>query len=164
MNAVTIFGHSAGGTLALYSCCGPVCDSLPFKPLLCVAVAPVGDLIEGAIGRLSDDGTAIQLFMGGEPEGESNLEQYRLASPSCNLPMKVTKLLLISGSIDHIVPQKFVNSFYKQALKAADSAKGLPVPTKLYIENADHFHVVNTSSFCWPSIAEAVLNCTEEAK
>ena len=34
---------------------------------LCVAVAPIGDLVEGHARKLSDDGDAISLYMGCDP-------------------------------------------------------------------------------------------------
>ena len=46
MKRVVYFGHSAGGYLALWLCClqTEIRLNLPFVPMLCVAVAPIGDL------------------------------------------------------------------------------------------------------------------------
>ena len=46
-----LLGHSAGGTLALWSCCLPAFQSLKYTPLLCVALAPIGNLVEGQLLR-----------------------------------------------------------------------------------------------------------------
>jgi hypothetical protein len=46
LTRVVLLGHSAGGTLALWACCQPQVSKLPFPPLLCLAIAPVCDLIE----------------------------------------------------------------------------------------------------------------------
>ena len=40
-----LFGHSAGGYLSLWTCCRFHERKLPFKPLLCVSVAPVCNLL-----------------------------------------------------------------------------------------------------------------------
>lgn len=71
---VVILGHSAGGTLALWMACksSVLGDTVPIA--LCVAVAPIGNLEEGYRRRLSDDGDAIDLYMGCAPIVASNLE------------------------------------------------------------------------------------------
>jgi alpha-beta hydrolase superfamily lysophospholipase len=70
---VILLGHSAGGTLALWIACksSMLGDIVPIT--LCVAVAPIGNLEEGSRRRLSDDGDAIDLYMGCVPIGTSNL-------------------------------------------------------------------------------------------
>lgn len=71
---VVIIGHSAGGTLALWMACksSMLDDAVPIA--LCVAVAPIGNLEEGYRRRLSDDGDAIDLYMGCVPIVASNSE------------------------------------------------------------------------------------------
>jgi alpha-beta hydrolase superfamily lysophospholipase len=61
---VVILGHSAGGTLALWMACKSLMlgDAVPIS--LCVAVAPIGNLEEGHRRKLSDDGDAIDLYVG----------------------------------------------------------------------------------------------------
>ena len=95
-----LVGHSAGGTLALWSCCCLDQRELLFKPSLCVAIAPIGDLEEGQNRRLSDDGDAIQIYMGGKLPIDScnnnynDKDPYKLASPSCNLPIMVPAVIV----------------------------------------------------------------------
>ena len=90
-NNIILVGHSAGGTLALWACCEPPITELIFKPLLCIAIAPVGNLIEGQLRRLSDEGDAIEKYVG---ESVLSMRQgfpsaYELASPHCLMPLKV---------------------------------------------------------------------------
>jgi acetyl esterase/lipase len=51
MDRAVLIGHSAGGYLALWSCCRSDSRLLPFKPILCVAIAPVCDLSEACRRR-----------------------------------------------------------------------------------------------------------------
>jgi len=90
------------GTLALWSCCLLVERDLPFQPTLCVAIAPIGDLEEGQRRRLSDDGNAIQIYMGGQLPSDNNNDgddPYKLASPSRILPLMVP-CILVGGDKD----------------------------------------------------------------
>ena len=74
MNQAIVLGHSAGGTQVLWACATHPVNSpahsvpLLFTPKLCVAVTPVGDLVYGAERRLSDNGDAIQIYLGAEPQ------------------------------------------------------------------------------------------------
>ena len=43
---VFVIGHSIGGYLALWSCIDSNVEKLPFTPTACLALAPVGDLIQ----------------------------------------------------------------------------------------------------------------------
>lgn len=45
-NRIVLLGHSAGGQLALWTCCEPQLSKLPFKPLMCVGIAPVANMID----------------------------------------------------------------------------------------------------------------------
>ncbi|CAM6001892.1 unnamed protein product [Sphagnum balticum] len=61
-------GHShallIGATLALW-CCSSAAQDLPFRPVLCAALAPVGDLNAGFARGLGDKGDAVMRYMGG---------------------------------------------------------------------------------------------------
>jgi acetyl esterase/lipase len=70
LSKVVLVGHSAGGTLALWPCCagsGEAIASLSFTPTLCIAIAPVGDLVQGYERKLSDNHTAVLDYVGCEP-------------------------------------------------------------------------------------------------
>lgn len=99
---IILVGHSAGGTLALWACCEPPVAELSFKPLLCIAIAPIGNLIEGQLRRLSDEGDAIEKYVG---ESLASLRHgspsaYDLASPHRLTPPKVALILSIYDSND----------------------------------------------------------------
>lgn len=51
MNRIALLGHSAGGQLALWACCEPQLSALPFKPAMCIGIAPVANLIQGYLLR-----------------------------------------------------------------------------------------------------------------
>ena len=74
---VILLGHSAGGTLALWVACklSKLSEAVPIA--LCVAVAPIGDLEEGSRRKLSDEGDAINLYMGCESSGATAGCPYR---------------------------------------------------------------------------------------
>lgn len=74
---VILLGHSAGGTLALWiaSKLDKLSEGIPIA--LCVAVAPIGDLEEGSRRKLSDEGDAINLYMGCGPSAAADCP-YRL--------------------------------------------------------------------------------------
>lgn len=46
INQLFVIGHSIGGYLALWSCLDMSLKKLPFTPAACLALAPVGDLVE----------------------------------------------------------------------------------------------------------------------
>lgn len=47
LQRIVLLGHSAGGQLALWACCEPQLSKLHFKPMMCVGIAPVANLIQG---------------------------------------------------------------------------------------------------------------------
>jgi acetyl esterase/lipase len=70
LKKVVLIGHSAGGTLALWPCCAQTemfGITLSFTPLLCVAIAPIGDLVQGFERKLSDNQTAVRDYVGCTP-------------------------------------------------------------------------------------------------
>lgn len=71
---VVVLGHSAGGTLALWATSKMRQLTGVMTISLCVAVAPIGDLVEGHSRKLSDDGDAISLYMGCCPSNQLDLQ------------------------------------------------------------------------------------------
>ena len=66
-------------------------------------LAPIGDLEEGQRSRLSDDGDAIQIYLGGNlPSNDENdhKDPYKVASPSRILPLMVPCILVGGGKDD----------------------------------------------------------------
>ena len=72
LGCVTVIGHSAGGSLALWL--GAKAKSV--VPRLVVGVAAVADLREGYHARLSDEGDAIELYMKCTPDTAAGAEAY----------------------------------------------------------------------------------------
>lgn len=186
MNRVTILGHSAGGTLALWACGQIACKRIKFTPQLCVAIAPIPDLEEGHRLKLSDEGTAIFNYMGGKeptpssssppPPGVFNFNStasgpvcpWSLASPSKQLPLCSKKLFLVVGSEDKDVPPSIVTSFHQkcnEVIKALPGGVGpyarMPpttLPARLEVmQGVDHFEVVNAGSAAWAKIYGWIL-------
>lgn len=104
LSRIIVFGHSAGGHLALWLAAessrrenGPLLADAslwaahsagatmppPFGERIAVAAvvaqAPVADLVRAVAERLSDDGDAAKVFMGGTPEEAP--ERYAYGSP-----------------------------------------------------------------------------------
>jgi acetyl esterase/lipase len=171
ISKIVIIGHSAGGTLALWPCssldtvfedsasfCLPL--KLPVQPLLCVAIAPIGDLVPGYERRLSDDGDAVLLYMKCSPTYNSDNGQlsetcpYRLASPRHLLPL-LTKTIVVAGDCDDVVPLYLIQDYHAIAVEQAKQ-HGTPVPELLLCEGADHSQLVDPESTCWPRIFDAI--------
>jgi acetyl esterase/lipase len=179
---VTILGHSAGGTFALWTCCQLEERNLGFTPRLCVAIAPVADLEKGQVMGLSSSGRSIADYMKHFPCSSPSHEvtqssccgkvtkeqvnqatpitcqpicQYKLASPSELLPIQVP-LLLCVGVNDDVIPKSYVEEFKNKVLD------GPVLPTEevkfLVIENADHFQVVNAKDKAWEKIFDCMSN------
>jgi acetyl esterase/lipase len=105
---MVVVGHSAGGTLALWTdhaiWSHPPGNAVP-PPALIVGLAPVSDLVGGHEQRLSDDGDAIEQYMGGTPD--TCPDDYAAASPLAHLPLRAPTIVAI-GSDDENVPPAMV--------------------------------------------------------
>lgn len=158
IHRVGILGHSAGGQLALWCCCKLADRALGFIPKLCIAVAPVCNLVEGQCLGLSTGGRAIadymrhlpcsidpRVFKSLELAGESLKRgckgacQYELASPSSLLPVDVP-LILCVGKEDNIIPMDYVERFY-EACKTSMKAEYIDRDIEFLAVDSDHFQV-----------------------
>lgn len=152
INRSAILGHSAGGTLAIWACCEAPLKRITWKPRLCVALAPIGNLCEGQRWRLSDEGDAIiNYMMGALPSsaGEEALDStYRQASPHYLLPIEVP-IVVATGLRDSDVPADLVRDFVS-SLGVGSDVKALE------FEDADHYDIIDPSSRCWSSIAQCL--------
>lgn len=136
-------GHSAGGCLALYAAVEAASrPDLPV-PALVVALSPVTDLVDGAERRLSDEGDAIQNYMGGDP-AELHVA-YSNASPIARLPTTGPVIAAIGGK-DDCVPPDMVRAYVEKA-----GGGCFPVG-HLELEDEDHFSILDTSGTAWASI------------
>jgi acetyl esterase/lipase len=160
MSRLVLVGHSAGGQLALWACHGgmealanrkgmPPLGSLEFKPALCVALSPVADLVAGAERGLSDDGNAIQQYMGGKQPSEAP-DEYQAASPSFLLPLRCPTLI-VSGTKDADVPPDTVAGFYNKCVAAESTSgdSGAAMVSLVSLPDTDHYQMVNSESSSW---------------
>lgn len=103
---IVLVGHSAGGTLALWLASRLYVEGA-VQPLRTFALAPVADLCEAARMELSDDGDAIQNYVGGEPQHVPH--EYKEACPMCIVDsLKNVNVTVVVGSMDNDVPQEVI--------------------------------------------------------
>jgi len=121
---VTVVGHSAGGTLALWLASraslpsgapgvpGP--DSVAVQ--LAVAQAPVADLLAAA--RQGVGSGAAEDLLDGEPTDVP--ERYAACFPQALLPVTGVRLLLVHGAADDVVPLSQSKDYAAAAGDVAD--------------------------------------------
>lgn len=152
---ISILGHSAGGTLALWACTKLSTRGLPFTPHLCVAIAPIGDLLLGQNRKLSDDGNAIELYIGSKLSNcnDTTMKNFMEASPSNNLPIESKYCLIITGDKDVDVPSDIVELFYEDCIKFSQNDSNTYTKNNPYsflkIIDADHYDLVDPSKEFW---------------
>ena len=111
---------------------------------LCIPIAPIGDLIEGYKKKLSDEGDAIQKYMGCDPS-ESELCPYLQASPAAILPIHGCEgILIITAEGDKDVPINIVQDFCDNASESA----------KRYNQSID-----TKSQVCRPELLKFGVDC-----
>lgn len=117
LHRVVAVGHSAGGTLALWSAARHrLPDSAPgarpaLRPGAVIAQAAICDLVAGAHEGLGEG--AVRDLMGGMPADLPR--EYGWASPAALLPLGVP-IALVTGDADDTVPAV-------QSLRLADAAR-----------------------------------------
>jgi acetyl esterase/lipase len=118
---VTLYGHSAGGHLALWAASRPrLPDGAPgaqprVEAVAAVSAAGVNDLAQSY--RETPDGV-VGMLMGGGPDEVP--ERYRLADPIELVPLRIP-VLLVHGSDDATVSVRRSRN-YAQAARAADAS------------------------------------------
>ena len=152
LDRVATVGHSAGGTLALWTAARP---GLPtgapgHDPAVtvdaAVSLAGVNDLVAGHAAGLGSG--AVEALMGGPPNRDR--PAYALASPADRLPIGVRQLV-VHGSDDDVVPLSQSTTY-----AAAVATAGDPVEL-LEIEGADHFAVIDPAHHAWTLVAGRLL-------
>jgi len=133
---IIIMGHSAGGMLALWLSCQRL-----VKCRLVVGIAPCADLIEGVKCKLGDDGTAVLRFM--KCDYKSSLKSYKDASPSENLPLPISQLI-VSGGRDVDVPASYISRYIKKCNHSFVGGSSSSVEY-LHFEDADHYDLTSSS-------------------
>ena len=156
---LVVLGHSAGGTLAIAACERAAADSSSkgakaVNAALCVSIAPVAEMLPAYSERLSDEGDAIERYLGVLPSTPEGQTLYKQAS----LPIVLSvPTLLVTGTNDVDVPPSLVTSYFRrcaqasQTTQAAQAAGALPVEL-LELDDAEHYDVVTANAEAWVRI------------
>ena len=158
LNRVVAVGHSAGGHLALWAAARPRLESNsmlftkhPLRLRGAVNLAGPSDLHTFPIDHMQKvcgSVPTLKLFGGSVEEFAA---RYRDGSPAALLPIGVPQIL-ITGSLDHLVPPKFGQSYEAMARRSGDRVE------MIVIEGAGHFEVIAPTTPAWPIVQERVLS------
>ena len=161
---VVLVGHSAGGHLALWAAARHGLtenSSLYMKDPL-----PVSGVVNlagpGRLQTLQADhlqkvcgSVPVTQLLGGEIDKVP--ERLREGSPAEMLPLGVPQVL-ITGSLDWLIPPAFGDEYVALAKKAGDRAE-LTV-----IEGAGHFEIIAPGTQAWPTVEKAVVSLAKAGK
>ena len=78
-------------------------------------------------------------------------ERLREGSPAEMLPLGVPQVL-ITGSLDWLIPPAFGDEYAALAKQAGDKAE------MMVIEGAGHFEIIAPGTQAWPTVEKAVLS------
>jgi acetyl esterase/lipase len=149
LGRVVLMGHSAGGHLALWAAARRLlpktsalyrADPLPVAGV--ISLAGIGDLeAYRSTGPIACGGPAtIDQLVG--PPVPTHADAYADTSPVRLLPLRVPSML-VSGSLDPIVPARFATAF---ATRAGDAD---PKVRLLTIAGSGHFELIDPRSAAW---------------
>lgn len=148
LDRVVVVGHSAGGTLAVWTggraglpADAPGADPV-VTPVGVVGLAGVLNLAAGALEELG--GGAVDALMGAGPTGEGGAA-YGLASPIERLPI-ATPTQVVHGTDDDIVPVVQSTVYAARAREAGDEV------AEELVEGGDHFVVIDPASDAWAAV------------
>jgi acetyl esterase/lipase len=149
LDRVAVVGHSAGGTLALWSAArsGLPADAPGAAPVVVpaavVSLAGVTNRAAGSLERLG--GGAVNDLMGGSAIRVG--DRYGLASPIERLPLGVPTLL-VHGQDDVIVPPVLSETFRDRAADAGDEVEARILP------DVDHFDLIDPDTAAWDGVVD----------
>jgi acetyl esterase/lipase len=158
LERVITVGHSAGGHLALWAAARqrlPKSSQLYMKDPL-----PIQGVVNlagpGKLQSLSAEqqqkvcgSVPVTQLLGGEIDLVP--QRVREGSPGEMLPLGVPQIM-ITGSLDHLVPPTLGEEYAALARKSGDEAQ------MIVIEGAGHFEVIAPGTAAWPSVEDAVLS------
>lgn len=153
LKRVVAVGHSAGGHLALWAAAraklpkaSPLWRADPVKIRAVVSLGGIGDLegqrdvFAGACGP-----EPIPKIIGlAERAGA-----YADTSPAALLPTG-SRTVMISGSLDHVMPPPTGVAYVERVRKAGDSAEAIALP------GVSHFDVVIPTTAAWGEVAGVI--------
>jgi acetyl esterase/lipase len=161
LSKVVVVGHSAGGELAVWAAAR---GHLPKTSLLyrpnplpitgVVSLAGIDDLeAYRARGPASCGGPGTIDDLVGKTS-PTRPDVYADTSPARLLPIGA-KQVIVSGSLDHIVPVPFARDYTAKAKAAGDRVQ------EMDIEGAGHFELIDPKSEAWKQIAPAIVALTK---
>ncbi len=145
---VAVVGHSAGGTLAVWTAAR---DGLPadapgadpvVRPIGVVSQAGVLNLAAAALEDLG--GGAVDALMGAGPTGDA-AAAYGLASPIERIPL-ATPTLVVHDRDDAVVPVEQSTVYAERARAAGDDV------AEEIVDGGDHFVVIDPASDAWAAV------------
>lgn len=143
---VGVFGHSAGGHLALWLAGEMKRRHGATSPIAGVlSLAGVTDLVRAFELKLGS--AATEPFMGATPSQAP--DAYAAASPIVRLPIHVPQLLL-HGDQDDTVPISLSEAYAERARAVGDDLRFEP------LRGAGHMEVIDPRSVVWPQVLSAV--------
>jgi len=128
LERVTVFGHSAGGQLALWAASrGRLPDGAPganpwIEPVAAVSAAGVNDLAQA---YRETPGGAVGALMGGAPDEVP--ARYAIADPSALLPLAIP-VLLVHGTDDATVSVRRSRNYARDARALGGEVELVEIP------------------------------------
>ena len=152
LSRVIVIGHSAGGHLGLWAAArprirpaSPLHNDYPLPVKAVITLAGMDDLSayrDRGPSACGEPDTVDQLV---DAQGRKGQDVYADTSPAVLLPLGVEQVI-VSGSLDPIVPARFGNDYGTAAKKAGDKVQIEEIP------NAGHFELIDPQSEAWTRI------------
>jgi len=157
LDRIAVVGHSAGGTLALWTAgraklpAGAPGAGPAVRPAIVVSQAGINNLIAGVFEAL--DGDAVSSFMGADPKAAG--DRYSLASPTELLPLGVPQVIEYATA-DTIVPSDQATAYAGKAQRAGDEVTLVPVRT------SDHRALIDPSRPGWSQVKARLADVLDD--
>lgn len=152
---VTVAGHSAGGTLALWATGRSTLP--PAAPGAGPVVTPTGALSVGGVTDLGgcaergEVGGACEQLLGGLPSDQP--DRYALCSPIERVPIGLDQSV-VHGRQDTVVPVRHAEEY-----AAAAEAAGDPVTLRI-VDGAGHFTLIDPDEPLWSAVTDELARLT----
>lgn len=154
LERVVVAGHSAGGQLALWVASrrqgerlpSPAANANPLAVRGAVPIAPIVDLAAYGAARGSCNASVMRV-MGGTFAQFG--DRYHAVDPARRIPVG-TRVYIVHGAEDSIVPVEACQGFVQAARLAGDDARLVIVP------DAGHFDLVSPGTIGWESVVAAI--------
>jgi acetyl esterase/lipase len=158
LKQVVTVGHSAGGHLALWAAArnrlaqsSPLYAANPLRIRGAVNLAGPGRLqsLTAEQQQKACGSVPISRLLGGDIDRLP--QRLRDGSPADMLPLGIPQLL-ITGSLDSLIPPALGEEYAALAQKSGDEAQ------MIVVEGAGHFEVIAPGTPAWAQVEEAVLS------